>query len=125
MKEAAQAGLIVIYSLIFIFHVLVLFKVIPYNIVWGGRLKTDTDMYKFEAVSLLVNALFLIIVLIEANYIKLGLDETILTTAFWVMAVLFFLNTVGNLLSKNKWEKIIFTPLTLLLTILSVVVALN
>ena len=69
MKEVAQIGLIIIYSSLFVFHTLVLFKIIPYSIVWGGRLKTDIEMYKFESVSLMLNSVFLVLVLIKANYI--------------------------------------------------------
>jgi hypothetical protein len=125
MKEKAQVGLIIIFGLLIVFHILVLLKIIPYNIVWGGRLKTDADMYKFEFVSLLINTAFLILVLIKANHIKFQLNDTILAASFWAMASLFFLNTIGNLLSKNKLEKIIFTPLTILLTILTIVLAIN
>jgi len=125
MVQAAQIGLIVIYSLVFIFHILIVCKVIPYRIVWGGRLKTDTEMYRFESVSLAVNALFLTIVLIKANYINLQVDSAVLTVSFWIMAILFLVNSVGNLFSKSKWERIVFTPLTILLTVLSIVLALN
>jgi hypothetical protein len=41
------------------------------------------------------------------------------------MAILFLVNSVGNLLSKTKLEKTIFTPLTILLTLFSVVLALE
>lgn len=125
MIEAAQIGLIVIYASVFVFHILVLLKVVPYKIVWGGRLKTDTEMYRFECVSLLVNALFLTIVLIKAKYLNVVVADTVLTISFWGMAVLFLLNSVGNLLSKSKWERIIFTPLTILLTVLTILLALN
>ncbi|HEY5823068.1 MAG TPA: hypothetical protein VIT44_01805, partial [Cyclobacteriaceae bacterium] len=87
--------------------------------------KTETDMYKFEFVSLLINTTFLILVLIQANYIKFKLNDTFLTVSFWAMASLFFLNTIGNLLSKNKLEKIVFTPLTILLTVLTIILAIN
>lgn len=125
MVEAAEISLLVIFSLVLIFHILVLVKVIPYSIVWGGRLKTDTEMYKFEFVSLLINSLFLMLVLIKADLLNVELHETVVALSFWVMAALFLLNSVGNLLSKSKWEKIIFTPLTILLTFLTIVVALN
>jgi hypothetical protein len=34
------------------------------------------------------------------------------------MSLLFFLNTIGNFISKNDFERMIFTPLTLILSIL-------
>jgi hypothetical protein len=123
MKEIAQFGSLIIYSLSIVFHLLVLTKIIPYKMVWGGRLKSDTDMYKFEAVSLMVNLLFLFVLLVQSNYVALSIPSNILTYAFWGMAALFLLNTAGNLLSKNRMEQMIFTPITILLTLFSVVLA--
>lgn len=62
MKEIAQIGLLVILSATIVFHVLVLVKIIPYKIVWGGRLKTDADMYKFELVWMILNLFFLSVI---------------------------------------------------------------
>ncbi len=121
MKELAQIGLISIYSLTIVFHLLVLMKVIPYKIVWGSRLKTDSDMYKLETVSVILNVFFLIVILSISNFIQFTINESVLTVLLWVMAALFLFNTVVNMLSKNKLEKLIFTPVTIILTILTVV----
>ena len=125
MKEIAQFGSLIIYSLSIVFHLLVIIKIIPYKMVWGGRLKSDIDMYKFEAVSLTVNLLFLFILLVQSNYVALSIPSPILTYAFWGMAALFLLNTAGNLLSKNRMEQMIFTPITILLTLFSIILAMN
>ena len=121
MKELAQIGLISIYSLTIVFHLLVLMKVIPYKIVWGSRLKTDSDMYKLETVSVILNVFFLIVILSISNYIPFTFNESVLTVLLWIMAALFLFNTVVNMLSKNKLEKLIFTPVTIILTILTVI----
>lgn len=121
MIELAQIGLICIYSLTIVFHLLVLLKVIPYKIVWGSRLKTDSDMYKLETVSVILNIFFLIVILSISNYIPFTFNESVLTVLLWIMAALFLFNTVVNMLSKNRLEKLIFTPVTIILTILTVI----
>ncbi len=121
MKELAQIGLISIYSLTIVFHLLVLMKVISYKIVWGSRLKTDSDMYKLETVSVILNVFFLIVILSISNYIPFTINESVLTILLWIMAALFLFNTVVNMLSKNRLEKLIFTPVTIILTILTVI----
>lgn len=121
MQELAQIGLLTIFSLALIFHGLVIFKIIPYTIVWGGRLKTDTDMYRFEIVSILINTAFILIFLIKSKLIPFQINPLMMNIILWVMAGVFALNTWGNLISKNKWEKIIFTPLTIISTILTVI----
>ncbi|GGD45427.1 hypothetical protein GCM10011514_06800 [Emticicia aquatilis] len=124
MKEIAQIGLLIILSATIIFHVLVLVKIIPYKIVWGGRLKTDADMYKFELVSLVLNLFFLCVIAIKAGIFKVDFPANILNYIIWGMAALFLLNTIGNLLSKSSLEKKIFTPITILLTIFLVILLL-
>ncbi len=124
MIQIAQYGLILILSAVLIFHILVILKIIPYTIVWGGRLKTDKDMYKFEAVSILVNLIFLAIILIYSDILKIDLPGIFITILLWIMAALFALNTLGNLMSKNKLEQKLFTPMTVILTIFSVILAL-
>ncbi len=114
-----------IYSALLIFHLLIVLKRIPYTIVWGGRLQTDTAMYRFEAVSLLLNTVFLIVVAIKAGYLAVPVSPTVLNGMLWVMAGLFLLNTIGNLLSKNRLERLIFTPITLIVSILTLVLLLT
>ena len=125
MKEIAQFGSLIIYTLSIFFHLLVLIKIIPYKMVWGGRLKSYNDMYKFEAISLIVNLLFLFILLVKSNYLAISIPNNILTYTFWGMALLFLLNTAGNLVSKNKIEKMVFTPITVLLALFSIVLAMS
>lgn len=92
--------------------------------VWGGRLKSDMEMYRFEIFSILMNAVLVFVVLIHANILPLEIPGKIIKVALWIMAGLFLLNTLGNAISKNKLEQRVFTPITLLLTIFSVILAL-
>lgn len=123
MKTFANKSMLFLFSIIMIFHFLILVGVIPYTIVWGGRLNSDIEMYRFEAVSLLLNAIFLSVVLLKMHFIKITIPIKIVNGLFWAMSVLFFLNTIGNLFSKNKLELIIFTPITALLCVFSIIIA--
>lgn len=117
-KKFAAHSIITILSLVVLFHLLVLLAVIPYNIVWGGRLKNKTELLQFELISIGINLAMLLVVLIKARILKIALHPKLLTLALWLMVALFTLNTLGNLLSVNAMEKIIFTPLTLILALL-------
>lgn len=91
--------------------------VVPFEIVWGGRLKDHSQMLSFETVSILINLLMLGFVCIHAGLIKISFNRTALKIILWAMAGIFAINTVGNLFSKNDFEKMMFTPLTLLLSV--------
>ncbi len=108
-----------------LFHFLILLKAIPYASVWGGRLKNDKEMYRFEIPSILINALFLGIALIKAELLGIQLPELAMQISLWIMAALFAFNTFGNLMSKNRLEKMAFSPLTLALCTFAVILALS
>ncbi|WP_258101066.1 hypothetical protein [Marinoscillum pacificum] len=117
LSRIAEFILIVIFSLLIIFHVLILTSVIPYDIVWGSRLSSHEDMITFEAISLSLNGAFLWIILMHAQFIKPVLSSKVSRVLLWVMMGLFILNTLGNLVSENDFEKVAFTPVTILLSI--------
>lgn len=121
----AQNTMLVVFSLVLLFHFLVLSGIIPFDMVWGGRLKNREQMIRFEIISLLINGVMMAVVLANAGVIQLALPHWLLQLAFWAMAVLFLLNTVGNLLSTSPLEKAIFTPITLLLFLCSLRLALS
>lgn len=88
-----------------IFHVLIVVKVIPYNIAWGGRLQSDQDMYAFETVSILVNVFLALVLCIKANYLKLNLPNKLINVILWCFLILFLLNTIGNIIAVTAFEK--------------------
>lgn len=116
--KVASGVMIALLSCAAVFHLIVLAGVVPYSIVWGGRLESATQMYIFETISLTVNLAVIIIVGIKGGFIKPYLPNKAVTFSLWVLAALFALNTVGNLFAESKLEMILFTPLTLLSSIL-------
>jgi hypothetical protein len=118
-RQIAIIGILSILSLIVVFHLLVMLGIVPFEIVWGGRLKDASQMLLFETVSVLMNLLMLMVVGIHAGIIKIKLNRLVIKTALWAMFLLFLLNTAGNLFSNNELEKMLFTPLTLLLSLFS------
>lgn len=123
MLIAAQYILLFLLFAILILHTLILLKVIPYNLVWGSRLKSISEMYRFEIASLLINAILFLIVLETTTLLNLNISLNILKIAFWIMAFLFSVNTIANIFSKNKIEKMLFTPITIIMALLSIYIA--
>lgn len=114
----ALATIAIILSLIVLFHLLILTGVIPFDIVWGGRLASREQMLRMETVSILLNLLMLAVVGLRARLFGRRVPPWIITIALWIMCGLFFLNTIGNLLAQSALERILFTPLTLILSLL-------
>lgn len=113
-KSQALKIMIGLLTCVIIFHLAIITRLIPYTIVWAGKLKTVEEMYAFEAVSISVNLFLIMLLLLKGNYIKHLISDKILNTILWVFVVLFALNTIGNLMAETMFEKLVFTPLTLL-----------
>lgn len=125
MIHFVQYGIIIILLMFLVFHCCIIFKIIPYNIVFGGRLKSDKEMYRFETASVLINLIFLFALIVHSNILRFDYPEIIMKIIFVIMTMLFAINTIGNIFSNNKLEQIIFTPITILLTIFSLILTLT
>lgn len=111
-------AMLVILSMVIFFHVLVLIQVIPYTIVWAGKIDNIKEMQVFELVSIMINVLMIIVIAIKGNYIKWKVSVKLINVLLWLFVVLFSFNTMGNLFAKSSFETIVFTPLTLIMAIL-------
>lgn len=104
-------------SLLIIFHVCIIVKLIPYDKVWGGRLTNDNEMYVFETISIITTLLLITILLISGGYINFSLNKKIVNSMLWVMFFIFILNTIGNILANTTFENL-FSILTLLFALI-------
>ncbi len=117
MKRTAETTLAIFFSLIIIFHLLVITSVIPSDIVWGSRLSSQDQLILFESISIVLNVVFLIVIFIRMGVLKMNISKKLINGFLWAMMVLFLLNTLGNLASESSFEKLAFTPVTLILSI--------
>lgn len=103
---------------VIIFHLLIIFKIIPYDIVRWWRLTNDAEMLKFESISLLLNVLIMVFVAMKWWFIKYFLPARLVS--LWLRWLFFLLvwNTIANIFSETLFEAVFFTFLTWLLTIL-------
>jgi len=88
-------------SLVIIFHFLILIKIIPFGIAWGGRLKSAEEMYVFESISIALNLFLIWILSLKSKNVKSKLIDFTL----WIFFVVFSLNTIGNLVAHTNFEK--------------------
>jgi len=118
--SAKLAGTILLFSLglLFIFHILVLLKVIPANIVWGGQIKgVPANLVPLEIVALLVTAFFILVVTAKLGYLQAGKLSGAVTVGLWLIFAYLLLNTLGNLASGISFEKLVFSPITIILAL--------
>lgn len=117
--KAAAYTIIGIMSLSLIFHVLIITGIIPYDITWGGRLKTHEDMVRFETGSILIGITVILIVAAHTRMLPFRIDKRTTRVALWLIVAAFTLNTIGNLFAHTATEKA-FGIITIVLAILCI-----
>jgi len=118
-KEAQSAImlLLLLNTAVLLLHLTIVFKIVPYNIAWGGRLKTDSEMYVFEMVSILINLLFSVTLLIKGSFIKPIFPPKVVHVLLWIFLIIYSLNTICNLFAVTSFEKY-FALLTFIFALL-------
>jgi uncharacterized membrane protein YhdT len=58
-----------------------------------------------------------ILIAAKVDYIKAGRFRIIATVGVWIVFAYLLLNTVGNLVSAVSFENLIFAPITLILAL--------
>lgn len=108
------------------FHILMLVGVLPADLAWGGRAAGSAGTLRaLEAVGLVVTVLFAAAVAARAGVIGGPRVRRPARIAMGVMAAYFLLNVVGNLTSASGPERAIFTPVSAVLAVLSLWLALG
>ena len=105
--------LIGISALATMFHLLILIGIIPFEVTWGGRLKSVEEMYTFESLSILINSFFVFVLLQKAEFVRYFFGRKAVRVILWIFFTIFILNTIGNLFAETTFERF-FTIITLL-----------
>ena len=126
--SARMAGNILLISLglLTIFHILVLLNVVSPDIVWGGQAgNTEVSLLTLEIVALLVTALMAVIIAAKIGYIQAGRFKVAVNIGIWIVVAYLLLNMLGNLASGVSAEGFIFAPITLILALFALRLAIK
>ena len=105
-------------GLLAIFHVLVLLRVVPADIVWGGRIQgVPSNLVTLETIALLVTLLFFVIIAAKTGYVQAGRLPGAVNFGVWLIFAYLILNTLGNLASGISFETLIAAPVTIVLAL--------
>ncbi|MEA2095860.1 MAG: hypothetical protein U9P73_04065 [Candidatus Cloacimonadota bacterium] len=90
----------------------------PSNLVWGGKAADEATIIKLEIFSLVTSLIILAVICAKLRQNKNAKSRKVIDIAIWIIFGYFLLNTVGNLAYGVTIEKLIFTPITIILSIL-------
>lgn len=126
--SARMAGNILLISLglLTIFHILILLNVVSPDIVWGGQAgNTEVSLLTLEIIALLVTALMAVIIAAKIGYIQAGRFKVAVNIGIWIVVAYLLLNMLGNLASGVSAENFIFAPITLILALFALRLAIK
>ena len=98
-----------------LFHLLVIVGIVPDSIVWGGRVKDRKNLVSMEVGSLSTIVLTGAVGFVRALQLAQGEVFLLTTILSWLFFAVFVLNSIGNLFAKTRFERLAFTPVTLIL----------
>lgn len=110
--------LMMIFGVLIVFHLLVISGVIPYDIVWAGKIQSRTELLRMETVSLILLGLSTAMVALKIRLININIPQLVIDVGMWVLLALFVLNTIGNFLAQSLVEKYGFSILTIIISYL-------
>lgn len=124
VKTAARTINILLFLAV-LFHVLTMSGIISMDNAWGGRVSDRQQFMMLELVSISIVIFALMIVSMRAGFMSRMFSISTIKVLLWIFVVVFALNTIGNIMTIPAIEGLIGTPITLVITILMLVLALN
>ena len=116
-NAASVIFLIAMFGLIF-FHLAVMAGLVPTEIIWGGRAaETGLSLMTLEAIALSIISVFILFVLAKRRNLRTGNNSGLINFGMWLIFALFALNTLGNLAALSSTETLLFTPVTIILAL--------
>ena len=118
--------LLITFVLLLDLHFLILMRVVPATIVWGGQIAEDqSNLYQLEIIAIAATLMFLGLVIAKLRKLKLGISNRWINAGVWVMSSYLVLNTLGNFASGVTAETLVFGPLTIFMAFCALRLALE
>ncbi len=122
--RTAGTGLLILQSATLLLHLLIIARIVPYDIFWGGQIESEgANMLMMEIVAVAVLVLFIGITIL--NTYHPSKYRLLAKVGMWIIFAYLLLNTAGNLSSEQIIEKTVLAPATLLMSLLALRLAIS
>ncbi len=122
---AAAVTLCVILAVLAVFQLALIFGAPIGRFAWGGQHRVlPTKLRIGSAISIVIYAIIALLALDRAGLVDV-VPDVVSTVAMWVVFVYFVLGIGMNAISRSKPERYTMTPVSLVLAVLSLLVALG
>lgn len=111
--------LLIALLVLLIIHILVLFGVVSPDIIWDTTITDKASVVISEWIAIFFILMFIFGILLKLNYLPMkGLRKSA-DSILWIMSLYYLLNIIGNFMSDNPIEKLLYSPLTLIMILMA------
>jgi hypothetical protein len=114
----------ILFTVVIVLQLLLALGILPVSMAWGGQqshLTPSLRIASLAAVALLVA--FIYVIRYRAGLLGVLPIPVSIKIFSWIIAAFMAFNTLGNIASSSKMEKLIFAPVTFLLTLACLIVS--
>lgn len=111
-----------ILGLMILFHLLVILRIIPATMVWGNQFPEESIL-PLELIAIVFTFSFGLFLQIKMRYVKMEQKKKVVNIFLWIIAAFLFFNAIANLISEVRVENFIFSPLAILMALLTIRIA--
>ena len=107
-----------LFAVVIVLQILLAAGILPVSMAWGGRQSKLTASLRISSIlaAILLGA-FIFVIRFRAGLVANGPIPIVIMVASWIITAFMAFNTLGNLASKSTKEKVVFGPITALLTL--------
>lgn len=109
-----------------VFHLLIIMGALPTEMVWGGQFDERSGrLIALEVTALLITGMFGLVAGARSGYLRVAWLQRAARVGSWILFAYFALNVLGNLASSSGLEKAIFVPVSVILAVAALRLALE
>lgn len=124
-KKTAGIGIILTNSFTVVIELLVILKILPFDIIGGGRAESYQAAYSTAITSIIIIIIETAVILVASGLIKYKRFKASIKVFLWMVFVMLCFNVIANLLGVTLFEKVVMTFICLINIVLVMRLALD
>jgi hypothetical protein len=107
-----------LFAVVIVLQILFAAGILPVSMAWGGRQTKLTASLRISSlIAAILLGMFIFVIRYRGGLVNNGPIPASIMVASWIITVFMAFNTLGNLASLSIKEKVVFGPVTALLTL--------
>lgn len=113
-----------LFVVVIVLQILLALGILPISMAWGGRQTQLTPSLRIASlVAVVLLGAFIYVIRYRAGLLGVMPIPMFIKIFSWIITAFMAFNTLGNIASSSKIEKMIFAPITVLLTLACLIVS--